>query len=118
MQVRTVKLFFRRLKTRKLFPADRIQQCCAAPHEHCCQQYVTVLSSITSCNNIVDNNVHGVQRNIVEACFINRNREPESCFHQPCNKLVRPMYQFLAGTPSVPIFVQKIISLYAQCTNF
>ena len=50
-----------RQKTRKLFPVDenRLQQCCAAPHEQCCQQHVAILS-ITRCNNVVDN--------IVEAC--------------------------------------------------
>ena len=59
-----------RVKTLNLFPVDenRLQQCCAAPHEQCCQQHVAVLLSITRCNNIVDNNVHGVQHNIVEAC--------------------------------------------------
>ena len=54
-----------------VLPVDenRIQQCCAAPHEHCFQQHVTVLLSITRCNNIIDNNVCGVQHNIVESCF-------------------------------------------------
>ena len=61
---------FTRVKTLNLFPVDenRLQQCCAAPHEQCCQQHVATLLSITRCNNIVDNNVHGVQHNIVEAC--------------------------------------------------
>ena len=56
-------------KTLNLFPVDenRLQQCCAAPHEQCCQQHVATLFSITRCNNIVDNNVHGVQHNIAEA---------------------------------------------------
>ena len=38
------------------------------PMNFCCQQHVATLLSITRCNNIVDNNVHGVQHNIVEAC--------------------------------------------------
>ena len=68
---------FTRLKTLNLFPVDenRLQQCCTAPHEHCCQQYVAVLLSITTCNNIVDNNVHGVQHNIVESCYLEQSRE-------------------------------------------
>ena len=53
-----------RVKTLNLFPVDenRLQQCCAAPHEQCCQQHVATLLGTTRCNNIVDNNVHGVQR--------------------------------------------------------
>ena len=69
-QQKTILREFTRVKTLNLFPVDenRLQQCCAAPHEQCCQQYVTTLLSITRCNNIVDNNVRGVQHNIVEAC--------------------------------------------------
>ena len=60
-----------RVKTLNLFPVDenRLQQCCAAPHEQCCQQQVAILLSITRCNKIVDDIVHGVPHNIVEACF-------------------------------------------------
>ena len=40
---------WKRQKTRKLFPVDenRLQQCCAAPHEHCCQQCCYTLLCLT-----------------------------------------------------------------------
>ena len=60
-----------RPKTRKLFPVDenRPQQCCAAPNEHYCQQCCYTLLRLTMLQHVVDNIVHGVQHNIVEACF-------------------------------------------------
>ena len=55
-QQKTILREFTRVKTLNLFPVDenRLQQCCAAPHEQCCQQYVTTLLSITRCNKIVE----------------------------------------------------------------
>ena len=60
-----------RPKTRKLFPVDenRPQQRCAAPHEHYCQQCCYLLLGLTMLQHVVDNIVHSVQHNIVEACF-------------------------------------------------